>query len=524
MNSVVTDTVTVTNIDGAAHTIDLAIVSGGVRWWPATFSPASVTLPAVVGATATSTLILPVPGPDYICPGESSPGPYYTTFSVRGTETTTRATASASLAINLFPIAFPLTVSIEPSKSSYRIGETVTLTMNSNLPAEYYLKVKKPDGSVWASAHAYLPATFTKAATEPLGTYTAELIAYYCGIAQAAASFSVTPDTYEVTISLAGLPTDVTTTLMVDGNKVGDMKGGDVRVLTYPIGTTHTFQVDQYATGAAGYRYYSASNSWTASSEGSNVFNYATQVYLDVSTDPQGITDVTQSGWYSTGSSASVASVPTEVQGSEGTKYLFKEWTVDGSSKAGNGFVVVMDAPHKVVAKFDTMFLLTVVSDYGNPKGSGYYKAGDTATFSVDSPVGIGIQYVFVEWKDDYSGKDPRGSMVMDGPKKVTAVWVTSYVQLYLIAGALVVIIVIVGLLLWRRRRAAPAALKPPPPAAPPPPPSPTETPTPTATATADTETVSKRAVSVSLRCTNCGHELKEGQVYCPECGQKVTD
>jgi len=525
MNSVVTDVITVTSIDGLPHTINLAISAGRGFWWPASFAPNPVSLPGVmVGETVSSTLTLPVPGPDNICPGEGSPGPYFGAFTVQGTDAVTGLVATTSLALNLLPITFPLSISIQPSKPSYRVGETVTLTMDSNLRAEYYLKVRRPDGTVWASAHAYLPATFTKAATEPLGTYTAELVAYYCGTAQATATFSVTPNTYDVTISLAGLPTDVSTALLVDGNKVGDMKGGDVRVLAYPVGTSHTFQVDQYASGAAGYRYYCASNSWTAGSEGSNVFNYVTQVYLDVSTDPAGVTDVTPSGWYSVGWSASIAEVATEVQADEGTKYVFKEWTVDRTSKAGNGFVVVMDAPHKVVAKFDTMFLFTVVSDYGNPKGSGYYKTGDTATFSVDSPVGIGIQHVFVEWKDDYSGKDPRGSILMDGPKKATAVWTTSYLQLYLLAGALVVIIVIVGLLLWRRRRGRPAALKPTPPAAPPPPPSPAETPTPTAAAAADAESVSKRAVSVSLRCTNCGHELKEGQVYCPECGQKVTD
>jgi hypothetical protein len=168
------------------------------------------------------------------------------------------------------------------------------------------------------------------------------------------------------------------------------------------------------------------------------------------------------------------------------------------------------------------MFLLTIVSDYGNPKGGGYYKSGDTATFSVDSQVGIGIQQVFVEWKGDYAGKDPKGSVKMDGPKTVTAVWTTNYFQLYLIIGAIAVIAVVAGLFLWMRGRGRPTTMKPPPP----PPPEPTETlETPAEPTVSTTEArTSKPAVSVALRCTNCGHELKKGQTYCPECGQKQTD
>jgi hypothetical protein len=171
-----------------------------------------------------------------------------------------------------------------------------------------------------------------------------------------------------------------------------------------------------------------------------------------------------------------------------------------------------MDAPHKVVAKYDTYFKLTVTSDYGNPKGDDYYKSGDTATFSVNSPVGIGIQQVFAGWTGDYTGKDATGSIVMDAPKKVIATWTTSYFQLYVIIGIIAAIAAVAALLLLRRRGALPAATKQPPP----PPPPEAESETETATATTPPQ--------VTKRCTNCGHELPEGQVYCPECGQKQTD
>lgn len=520
MGGVVVNHIRVTT-DGAAQ-VTLSLYYAG--WWYASFSPNPLVF---AGADSLdSTLTIPLPGPSDVCAGESTPGPYYMQLTVQGTETTLGTIAGPTLTINLLPTVNVLTVHVEPSKPSYMKGETITIKMDANLPAEYYLKVRKPDGTVWDSAHGLLPATFTKKAADPLGTYTAELTAYYCGTAQDTATFTVTPDTYDVTISLAGLPTDATTALLVDGNKVADMKGGDVRVLSYPIGSSHTFQVDQYVTGAEGYRYYAASNSWTANAAGSNVFNYVTQLYLDVSTDPAGVTDVTASGWFAKGSTASISAVPAEVEGTTGTKYVFTTWTVDGTPRSGNGFPVIMDAPHKVVGKYDTMYLLTVVSQYGNPKGNGYYKSGDTATFSVDSPVGFGIRQVFVKWTGDFSGTNPTGSITMDGPKTVNAVWTTDYTQLYMIIGAIAAIAVIAGVLLWmRRRRGRPSAVKPPPPPPPPPPAAEVpETPAEPITPAPEAETTPKQPVSVSLRCTNCGHELKQGQVYCPECGQKQTD
>jgi hypothetical protein len=526
MGTYVTDIVTLTSTDAAAHTITLYISAGGPwwgPWWnPSSFSVNPVNVPAVGSATSTLTLAIPD-----ICQGVDFPGPYPVTFAIEAHEGAVTV-ASASLMVNVAYSGAPLSISIAPSKASYIIGESVSLQMNSNLPAQYVLTIKKPDGSTWKSATGTLGtlgATFTKTATEPTGTYTAELTASYCRTAYASTSFFVGPNTYDVTITLHGLPTDATTALQVDGNKVADMKGGDVKVLTYSIGSSHTFQVDQYVSGAPGYQYYCEANTWTTGAEGSKQFEYKAQYYLDVSTDPPSVTDVTASGWKAAGSSVSISSVPAEVEGTTGTKYVFTTWTVDGTSRGDNGFIVVMDAPHKVVAKYDTMFLLTVVSDYGNPKGAGYYKSGDTATFSVDSPVGIGIQRVFVEWTGDFTGNNPQGSVTMDGPKTVTATWTTNYFQVYVIIGAIVAIAVVAGLLLWMRRRRGPAAVKPPPPS--PPPPPATDVVTPPAESPAAppaTEKGSKPAVSIAIRCTNCGHELKEGQVYCPECGQKQID
>jgi len=496
MGTVIVNHVRVTNTDTLnAHTVTLSIAGYSGGWWWGTFSPTTLDVPA--GGSGDSTLTIPLPGPADICPTQNTPGPYYMQLAVQGSDPVLGTIAGPTLTVNLTPTVNALSVRVEASKASYMKGETVTLTMDANLQgAQYYLTVKKPDGSNWANAQGFLPVTFTKKASDPLGTYTAELTGTYCGTATDTTSFAIVPgDLFDIAISLTGLPSDAATALLVDGNKAADMKGGDVKVLSYPVGTSHTFQVDQYVNGASGYRYFCESNSWTASGAGSNAFNYATQVYLDVSTDPASVTDVTASGWYAKGASASLASVPTEVEGTKGTKYVFTTWTVDGTSRGDNGFIVIMDTPHKVVAKYDTMYLLTIVSDYGNPKGAGYYKSGDTATFSVDSPVGIGIQRVFVEWTGDYTGNNAKGSITMDGPKTVTATWTTGDFQLLMpiigVTSVTIVVVLTAVLFSQRKKRSVPDLQS-----------SPRE----------------------SGLCPSCGHRGPPENNFCEECGQPLRD
>ncbi|MEO0252441.1 MAG: hypothetical protein ABIM44_09450, partial [candidate division WOR-3 bacterium] len=78
-------------------------------------------------------------------------------------------------------------------------------------------------------------------------------------------------------------------------------------------------------------------------------------------------------------------------------------------------------------------FYLTVKSDFGDPKGEGWYNEGETATFSVNSPIGFLIQQVFTQWSGDSTATTPTASIVMDGPKTVIAKWKTDYTSLVII-------------------------------------------------------------------------------------------
>ena len=505
-------TVTITNNNGSPATIGLSGSSSGFIYVTTQFFPNSLTIPN--GGSASSMLRIQMPSPDVVCQGNSVAGPYSISLTVQGTIGGS-VVVSSLLTINLLSPPSPVTVSVTPDKQSYTVGQTVTLSMTANpsVAAQYSLRIDQPDGSLWGSAQGYLPATYTRQAEEPTGTYTATLTATYCGIASSTTTFSVEPSTYDITISIAGLPSTLNTTLRVDGNQVGMMKGGDVKVMSYPIGTSHTFEVDQYVSGQSGYRYYVQSDSWTAADTGSYTFNYVAQYYLTLGTSPENVTSLgLNSGWYSPGTQVQIPAVPTMVNGSTSIRYVFSQWTVDGVALTQNGPVVTMNSPHSVAAVFKTQYRLLVDSEYGDPQGTGYYDSGSTAQFSVTSPVGAIVQQVFLKWEGDYNGTSPQGSIVMDQPHVIHATWTTNYLELYAAAGAGAVVIIVALILLRRRRGAEEPVTKPTPPAEGEKPPA--------GTGASPPEAESKAAATVT--CSHCGVASPLGLAYCTNCGEKL--
>ena len=145
-------------------------------------------------------------------------------------------------------------------------------------------------------------------------------------------------------------------------------------------------------------------------------------------------------------------------------------------------------------------------SPYGNPQGAGYYNAGSAAQFSVTTPSGFPVQQIFVKWQGDYTGNSPQGSITMDKPHVVQAVWSTSYLPLI---GIVVVAAAIVGgLLFWRSRRGGGGT-----PETKPTPSTPGETSTQQETGTQQANRpkvceVWKRERADQKFCTNCGETL----------------
>jgi len=425
-------------------------------------------------------------------------------------------TGTASFTV--IPYGPPLQVTVTTDKSSYRIGDTVTILISANRPAEGQLMVQGPSGTpVVASynmGYGYgVGPSYTVQKTlvvNTVGRYTATFQADdFCSVsASQTAYFDVTPNTFDVSISLSGVPPDVSAPVKVDNSSQGTVGGSEIKKLTFPIDTSHQIAVDQYVPGQTGVRYFAAQNTWSISATGSHTFDYETQYLFTVKTDPDGVAQVTGGDWFKEGSSAQTGPAPQTVQGSAGTQYIFKDWEVDGVPQSGNPITLTLDKQHTAVAKYVVQYQLIVDSPggQGNPQGSGFYDTGSTAQFSVTSPVGFLVQQVFVKWDGDYTGTSPQGSVVMDNSKIVHAVWATSYFQLEIVAIALVAIAVVAALLLMKRRREGP------PPAVKPTPPMPGEP-------GAETGEPAPALPGESLKCSECGADVPSGQTFCHNCG-----
>jgi len=79
--------------------------------------------------------------------------------------------------------------------------------------------------------------------------------------------------------------------------------------------------------------------------------------------------------------------------------------------------------------EYVTQHHLSVKSPYGETSGSGWHIEGSKAVFSAQSLVadGPGVRYLFTKWTGNYAGVSPEGTILMDGPKNVTANYRTQY-------------------------------------------------------------------------------------------------
>ncbi len=411
------------------------------------FSPNPVSVPIVPGATSTLTIDA---GVNNLCPG-TYPFAVIATHVQAGADTGT----SSSFSLTVTSAGPPLQVTVTTDRPTYTLNDKVTILMNVNKAAAGRLTVQPPSGSskVYGPSAIYGQASKTLTA-DTVGRWSATFEASVCSeYTSAVAYFDVNPNTYDVSLSVSGVPSQYSSTLQIDGQQQGTVQGSQMKKLSFPIGSSHTILMDEYVTGESGVRYYCSQNSWSVSSADTHTFTYQTQYQFNVVTDPSGVTSTTGGGWYNEGASVQTNQAPQSVPGPTGTQYTFKGWELDGSPQSGSQLSVTMDKPHTAVAKYSTQYQLVVDSPggLGNPQGSGYYDAGSTATFSVTSPVGFLVQQVFTQWQGDYAGTGPQGSVTMDKPKTVHAVWTTSYTQAYLAAGIAVVAIVAVAILMMRR-------------------------------------------------------------------------
>ena len=252
-------------------------------------------------------------------------------------------------------------------------------------------------------------------------------------IALQASGVSAQTANYTVTVTVQGLPANLSTKVYVDYVQNGTLAGGQSRSFTFKPGSgTHGITVDIYAPGPAGSggaRYYEKDTSWFFNTGATHVFSYSAQYYLTVKTS---YGTAKGEDWYDSGSSVQTVLNTGDFSESPGIDHVFTGWGADASGTGLTSNPIIMDKPKNATANWKTRFLLTVGADpknLTNIVGSGWFDAGSQATFSAPSvaPVNSNSRLRFDHWSGDYSSQSSSGSVTMDRPKGVQAHYLAQY-------------------------------------------------------------------------------------------------
>ncbi|NVM22613.1 MAG: carboxypeptidase regulatory-like domain-containing protein, partial [Desulfobacterales bacterium] len=163
--------------------------------------------------------------------------------------------------------------------------------------------------------------------------------------------------------------------------------------------------------------------SWT------HQFYLEIEVVNEIGTDISSVVTIAGQGWYGAETETELTA-PQDVEFALGSRYDFRSWTGDVSSTS-NTILVIMTAPNAVTAHYMTQYYLTVNNGgHGTASGEGWYDSGVSATFSISPTIvyeGVETRYVFTQWSGDSTSTNPSDTILMDGPKTVTANWKTQY-------------------------------------------------------------------------------------------------
>ena len=115
----------------------------------------------------------------------------------------------------------------------------------------------------------------------------------------------------------------------------------------------------------------------------------------------------------------------------EGSRYHFNRWS---HGQPASHLFTVSDSNSILTAMYFTEYELSVASEHNSVTGSGWYKTGEIATFSISSRTKMldkSERHLFISWlgsgEDAYSGSDTVYSIQMAGPVTEIAQWDSQY-------------------------------------------------------------------------------------------------
>lgn len=111
----------------------------------------------------------------------------------------------------------------------------------------------------------------------------------------------------------------------------------------------------------------------------------------------------------------------------EETRYAFSSW--DDLDENATRIITVVDTA-SYTALYETQYLLKIDSQYGNPKGQGWYASYTSVPLSTEPVIQIlpdKQRAAFVSWSEGEARYSNDNTIMMDGPKTVFATWKIQY-------------------------------------------------------------------------------------------------
>ena len=307
-----------------------------------------------------------------------------------------------------------------------------------------------------------------------------------------------TRETYTAELSPVGVPSSATTNVTIDGTPYTTIAGTEKLTLVFLLGSTHTTTLSECAMVGEDTRYCTTENTITIMKEGTYSIHYDTKQYrLLIETQPFSIAGPIVK-WVTAGRTETIGPYDEAVPVSTGIRYFLPGLTVDSAQVKERTAALLMDRAHTIKVTYVTQYFLKITSSSGDPKGEGWYAAGDVVTYSVTTPYGILIQHFFVSWRGDVTSTQPQGTLTMTRPYTIEAKWRDDYTQLFV---ALVVLAAVaVGFLVMRRSKRKKI--------------------TPTSTISGVPTSPAIPAEPGGF-CTNCGAPLPADSTFCEICGAR---
>jgi len=253
------------------------------------------------------------------------------------------------------------------------------------------------------------------------------------------------------------------------GGIIATLRGGESTTLDLDLGIIRSITIDSIVEDPTeeGVRYKAQETAITVS-ESSPIatFNYNTEYSIELKTEPSKVAQLSGSGWYKEDYTLRI-SAPDEVDDTteQGVQYRFTYWKLpSGETISGKDLSLTVNAAGSCTAYYDTYYLLTVVSPYGEAADNEWFKAGSDAEWSMKNTQ-VKMQGFLGIFGGKLNAVNSSGIAEMDSPKTITIEWQPDYTMPFIMIPLAIVLLVLGGYglyLLLRSLQPKPAAAPPP--------------------------------------------------------------